>query len=133
MPCLQLRVTGAADGLHLRSFLFESGLASSVTVTIQTDSSAGKSIASQHGVSRRTRHVQLRYLFLLELVDAGIIKLKNIDGMMNCADIFTKHVKADVLQKHLKEVGITSSVDKRYIGMLIHTPNPETLKPEYYN
>jgi hypothetical protein len=28
---------GAADGLHLRSFLYESGLASSATITIQTD------------------------------------------------------------------------------------------------
>jgi hypothetical protein len=46
---------------------------------------------------------------------------------MNCADIFTEHVKADVLQKHLKEVGITSSVDKHYIGMLNHTSNFETI------
>ena len=68
--------------------------------------------------------------FLQELVEAGTIKLKKIDGVMNCADIFTKHVKADVLQKHLKEVGITSSVDKHYIGMLIHTANPETLNYE---
>ena len=118
---------GAADGLHLRSFLCESGLASSVRITIQTDSSSGKSIASQHGVSRRTRHVQLRFLFLQELVEIGRIKLKKIDGVKNCADIFTKHVKADVLQKHLKEVGITSSVDKYFIGMLNHTSNFETI------
>jgi len=86
---------GSADGLHLRAFLLESGLAGKTEIFLYTDSSAAKSIASQFGLSRKTRHVQLRFLFLQDLVQTGLIRLKKVGGTANAAYIFTKSVKAD--------------------------------------
>ena len=86
--------SGAADGLHLRAFLFESQLASRVSLLLYTDSSSGKSSASPYGASRRTRHVQFRFLFVQDLVQNGTIQLRKINGELNPADVFTKFAKA---------------------------------------
>ena len=59
---------GAGDSLFIRSLLLEACLIPKVHLFIHTDSTAGKSTASRYGTSRKTRHVQLRYLFVQELV-----------------------------------------------------------------
>ncbi len=56
--------SGMAESLHVRDLLLESGFASHINVVVFTDSSAGKSIASRFGASRRIRHIQLRVLFM---------------------------------------------------------------------
>ena len=45
--------TGTSEGLHLKMFLQESGLASKVNIRIHTDSTAGKSIATRQGTSKK--------------------------------------------------------------------------------
>ena len=55
---------GAADSLFIRLLLLQACLTPKVHLFINTDSAAGKSMASRHGTSRKTRHVQLRYLFV---------------------------------------------------------------------
>ena len=96
---------GAADSLFIR--LLEACLIPKVHLFIHTDSTAGKSMASRYGTSRKTRHVQLRYLFVQELVTSGVITIRKVLGTLNNADILTKYVnKETYLARHVSTFGL---------------------------
>ena len=53
--------TGTSEGLRLKMFLQESGLASKVNIRIHTDSTPGKSIATRQGTSKKAKHIDIRF------------------------------------------------------------------------
>ena len=101
--------SGTAEGLHIRSFLMESTLAKSVSLVLYTDSSSAKSIAMQFGTSRKTRHIQLKYLYMQDLVASNIVQIKKIKGEDNPSDLMTKFVTLQVLRKHIHRLGLFNS------------------------
>ncbi len=76
-----------------------------VEVQINTDSSTGKSIASRGGAGK-IRHLDSRELWIQERVARGDIRLKNVAGEDNLADILTKHVDRKLLDKQIKGIGL---------------------------
>ena len=50
--------------------------------------------------SQRTKHVDIRYHFVREFVEDGIIKIRFVKSTNNTADIFTKNVKGDDYERH---------------------------------
>jgi hypothetical protein len=96
---------GVSESLFVRTLLLESKLCSKCSITVHTDSTAGKSMASRHGLSRKTKHVQLRYLYVQELILSGQVKLKKVPGINNPSDLFTKYVSKDTLLKHITTIG----------------------------
>ena len=73
---------GVAEGFHVRAFVIEAGLAHNVALQIQTYYSSTKHIAKQNGTARKTRHIQLRKLYMPDIVKIGIIKITQISGYM---------------------------------------------------
>ena len=67
---------GVADSLFIRSLVTESRLFSKANICVFADSTAGKSMAGRFGTSRKTKHVELRYLYVQELVQSGLIRLR---------------------------------------------------------
>ena len=59
---------GVSESLFIRSLLLESQLSKNVNIRTHTDSAAGKSMATRFGTSKKTKHVQLRFLLIQELV-----------------------------------------------------------------
>ena len=59
---------GVIETIFLRGFTRDVNLAPKVTITVNTDSVAGKSMATRYGASRRTRHIELRYFYMQSLV-----------------------------------------------------------------
>ena len=76
-------------------------LVKKINITIHTDSAAGKSMATRFGASKKTQHVELRFLYMQDVVSRGIIKLKKVGTKINCADPLTKNLSGDVLNSHL--------------------------------
>ena len=57
----------AVESLAIKNFIQEFSsaiLSAEISIVIQTDSSAGKSMASRLGMSRRSKHVELKYLWI---------------------------------------------------------------------
>ena len=100
--------TGAQEALHIRNFLMETILTSKLQIRIHTDSTSGKSIATRIGSSKKAKHIDLKYLFIQQLVHNGILSVHKIGTLDNIADIFTKYVTAETLNKHLYNVGLLS-------------------------
>ena len=59
--------TSILESLHLRNFVFETGFAKTCPILVHTDSPAAKSMATRFGTTRRTRHIDLRFLLLAAL------------------------------------------------------------------
>ena len=75
-----------------RLLLLETELAQKVNIRVYTDSTAGKSMSTRFGTSKKTRHVQLRFLYIQELVLQGVLQVKKVLGTSNPTDVMTKYV-----------------------------------------
>ena len=64
-----------------------------VGVRVWTDSSAAMGICGRSGLGK-LRHVQTHTLWVQERVRTGAIQLRKVNGLVNPADLFTKHLNS---------------------------------------
>ena len=95
-------VTGAAEGLGMQSMMADLGVTTHVRVW--TDFNAAKSIASRRGLGK-TRHVELRYLWLHDVTLSGREKMRRILGEQNLADHLTKSKAWHQIETLIRGVG----------------------------
>ena len=60
--------TGTQEGLYIRNFLLEALSNRKINIKIHTDSAAGKSMATRQGVSKGAKHIELKFMFIQQLV-----------------------------------------------------------------
>ena len=60
-------------------------------------------MATRFGTSKKTKHVELRFLYVQELVAKGILRLRKVRTKVNCADVLTKYLSSELLVSHLKK------------------------------
>ena len=58
---------------------------------------------AKNAESRRTKHVDIRYHFVREYVEQGIVKIIFVKSEENIADTFTKNVNEGTYEKHNSE------------------------------
>ena len=68
-----LILIGPVVTLFWKNLILEAEFARKVRIEAYTDSTAGKSVSSRFGSGKRTKHVELRYLYMQNLVQAGWI------------------------------------------------------------
>ena len=95
-------VTGAAEGLGMQSMMADLGVTTQVRVW--TDSNAAKAIASRRGLGK-TRHVELRYLWLQEMTKSGRVNMRRIPGEQNLADHLAKEKAWHQIEMLIRGVG----------------------------
>ena len=100
--------TGATESLHIRNILQEALNIKKVNIRIHTDSSSGKSMATRIGSSKKAKHIELKHLFIQQLVQHDLVRTIKINTANNTADIFTKYVATETLLRHLNNVGLTT-------------------------
>ncbi len=82
--------------MALQTLLQELGL--KATITVHTDSSAAKASAEKPGLMHM-KHMQLRELFLKQVVQEGFVVIEKVNTLANPADMLTKPVTGLVIQK----------------------------------
>ena len=75
-------------------------LGEEVKLVLRSDSAAALGIIGRRGLGK-VRHLETGYLWLQDLVTARRISVKKVKGTDNPADLGTKHLKAEDVQKHL--------------------------------
>ena len=60
--------SATVEALHIRTILLGPEFATRARATVHTYSTTSTSIDTRHGTTKATRHIQLRYLFLHDLV-----------------------------------------------------------------
>ena len=96
-------VKGASEALGIQALAADLGW--SWKVRMWVDSSAAKSIASRTGLGK-VRHIEVRFLWLQEVVKAGRIELRKIPGERNPADIMTKPKNAVEVVSKFESLGL---------------------------
>ena len=82
-----------ATGIALGQQSLMSDLGMKVKVRVWTDSSAAIGICGRSGLGK-LRHVQTHTLWVQERVRTGAIELRKVHGLVNPADLFTKHLSS---------------------------------------
>ena len=75
-------------------------------ITVLTDSTSATSLVQKMGLNRRSKHIELKFLWLQDHHKNGVIKVKRVSSLENPSDIFTKNVSASTLVKHLPSCGL---------------------------
>ena len=94
-------VKGSAEALGLQSLAQDLGI--SIDVRVYADSSAAIGICRRSGIGR-IRHLAVGQLWVQEKVRSGEIALYKVAGTANPADILTKHMTRDTLDRHLSSI-----------------------------
>ena len=76
---------------------------------IYTDSSAALGISLRAGIGK-VRHLRTQGLWVQEARSTGRLSYLKVLGTKNPADVLTKHVPAELLNRHLESMGV--SIDK---------------------
>ena len=72
-----------------------------VNVSIWSDATAAIAIAQRGGLGK-LRHIQTQYLWIQERVANKDVGLQKVLGTENPADMLTKHLPREALERHLE-------------------------------
>ena len=112
----------AIEALNVKSTIEELIKNCKTNITVYTDSSSAKSITSRRGVTRKTKHIELRQLFVQDLVVNGTLQVTKVGTLSNPADIFTKFVSSETIQRQLHAVGLRCSKFEHAIHVIRYVP-----------
>ena len=106
-------------GLGLQSLFADWN--SKLQLSLHTDSSSAKAIASRRGTGKSTRHIQTRMLWLQERVAAKHLRVVKVASESNPADMLTKALGRSKIEEFCAEIGQTEpcaeTLDKESKGV----------------
>ena len=91
-------------------------------IEIKVDNLGAIFMANNISTSPRTKHVDIRYRYVTELIEDGLVKVKFVKTEDNDSDGFTKNLKGDLYDKH-KEKYI---IDKKEINKIYKIAERDT-------
>jgi hypothetical protein len=81
------------------------------TITLFEDNAAAISLIRDARFSERTKHVEIKYFFLREKIEAGDLALEYIETAKNIADIFTKPLGRVIFERLRIMLGLIRKQD----------------------
>ena len=97
------------DSLAIKHFIKELKseiLSREVKITLKTDLSAGKTMASRLGISKKSKHIELRHLWIQDILSEGVMSLEKVRTHHNPSDVLTKFVQSSALGNHLPKLNL---------------------------
>lgn len=100
-----MAVTSAAQSVYFQRNVFsELKLPFPKPFCIYEDNQGTICLSETSVIGKRTRHMDLRFKFLNQAVQDGIIKLIKIPGTKNIADMFTKPLSRDLFNNYVSQI-----------------------------
>ena len=97
---------GCADGLYVKVILDDLGM--QAKINLRCDAKAARALAERQGLSKRTRHVKVKYFYVQDLVKAREVEVSRVATETNLADMGTKHLPSHRLEFLKSLMGKTS-------------------------
>ena len=94
----------ASEAMGIQSIATDLGIKTSIT--LEVDALATMGIISRSGIGKM-RHLEVNELWLQEAIKRKKFDIVKVNGADNAADIATKHIPAETLEKHIEELKIT--------------------------
>ena len=89
--------------LYLRQLLEFLGVILDYPVIVHVDNLGAIYLAGGNSSTQRTKHVDIRYHFVREYIEDGIVKVKFVRSEDNDSDVFTKNLSGELLDKHAEK------------------------------
>jgi hypothetical protein len=96
--------SAAQEALFLKQILTDLKYEIQLPITLYIDNQSAIKIAQNQVISNRSKHIDVKYHSIRELVQQNIIKLKYIPSRMNLADMLTKPVGKIILADSVKSI-----------------------------
>ena len=90
----------ATELMYVKSIFNFLGSTVELPMVIHCDNQ-GTIFLAKNETSTRTKHIDVRYHFICELVEAGVIKIEYINTKDNIADALTKNLSSEQFEKLL--------------------------------
>lgn len=97
---------GACQGVWLRNILEEIGAKQEEGTTLFCDNSSTIKLSKNPVLHGKSKHIHIRYHFLRELVNDGVIEVEYCSTQDQFSDIMTKAVKLETFEKLRKKMGV---------------------------
>lgn len=105
--------TCACQVLWIRGILEEFGLKQEDITMIKCDNTSAIKLSRNPVFHGRCKHIGVRFHFLRDLVNEGMIELEHVGTKEQFADILTKPLNREVFLKLREELGVCSLKDKQ--------------------
>ncbi len=94
------------DVVHIRTAMDELGRPQLSPTTLFVDNQAAIKVASEQDYMGRAKHMQLRWFWLRDQIEAGDIRIEYIPTAEQVADIFTKPLGAEKHRRFCRMLGL---------------------------
>ena len=91
---------GTSEALFLHQMLDEIGFFDKISLHLNTDSTGAEATCTRTGLSPKTKHMQLRYIWLQETFTTKQCSLHKVGTADNLGDVLTKYVASTVLNDY---------------------------------
>ena len=90
--------------IFVKNMLEFLGVKLELPIIVHVDNVGAIYLAKNQVLSNRTKHIGVRYHFVREYIEDGIIKIVFVRSKENDADMFTKNLQKELFNKHRKNV-----------------------------
>ena len=91
----------------LYQLLTEMGIEVELPIVVRVDNIGAIFMAENIAVSPKTKHVDIRYRFVNDMVSERFLEVIFVGSLENDADLFTKNVKGEIYEKHSSKIVFT--------------------------
>ena len=104
--------------LFVRQILEFLGEKVNYPIIVNVDNQGTVFLAQNDGASMGTRHINVRYQFVREYVENGVVKILFVRSEENDSDVFTKNMMREVFHRHARKfiVEIDNEMNKEEEG-----------------
>lgn len=102
----------ACQDVWFRRILKEMGYEVETSTTILCDNTSAIKLSRNHVFHGKCKHIDVRFHFLRELVNNGVIELKHCGTHEQAADILTKPLKREAFENMRNRLGVCSAGSK---------------------
>ena len=85
-------------------------------MTFYVDNTGAINLAENWSTSGRTKHIDVRFHYLREMNEQGMVEIKFVKSEWNVSDIFTKNLSEKLFCHHTETLGIFTR-DKEGVSM----------------
>ena len=111
-------VRGATESLGMSTLIKDLG-GSQLQIQLHPDATAAKGIVERRGLSK-IRHVDMNVLWLQEACARKTILMNQVSGEENCADLWTKHLGAKVINKNVDKMEMSFEAGRAAKAAALH-------------
>jgi hypothetical protein len=73
-------------------------------INVYVDNIGAIFLAENRNSSDRSKHIDIKYHFVRDLIDEGLVDVKFVRSQENLADLFTKNLNGELYEMHLSKL-----------------------------